>query len=84
MAKRIPLDSVCEKKISTLPSQYEGKINYVDISSIENETKQIVSTQCLSAKEAPSRAKQLLEVGDILVSTVRPNLNAVAMVRQQA
>lgn len=84
MAKRIPLDSVCEKKISTLPSQYEGKINYVDISSIENETKQIISTQCLSAKEAPSRAKQLLEVGDILVSTVRPNLNAVAMVRQQA
>ena len=84
MAKRIPLDSVCEKKISTLPSQYEGKINYVVISSIENETKQIISTQCLSAKEAPSRAKQLLEVGDILVSTVRPNLNAVAMVRQQA
>jgi type I restriction enzyme S subunit len=84
MAKRIPLDSVCEKKISTLPSQYEGKINYVDISSIENETKQIISTQCLSAKEAPSRAKQLLEVDDILVSTVRPNLNAVAMVRQQA
>jgi type I restriction enzyme S subunit len=39
--------------------------------------------QCVSAKDAPSRAKQLLEVGDILVSTVRPNLNAVAMVEQK-
>ena len=83
MVKRIPLDNVCAKKISTLSSQYDGLIDYVDISSVDNAEKRIVSTQCVSAKEAPSRAKQLLEVGDILVSTVRPNLNAVAMVEQQ-
>ena len=82
-AKRITLDSVCEKKIATLPSQYEGQIDYVDISSVDNISKQIINTQVLSAKEAPSRAKQLLTLGDILISTVRPNLNAVAMVRTQ-
>ena len=83
MTTRIPLDNVCMKKIPTLPSQYDGLIDYVDISSVDNTEKRIVSMQCISAKEAPSRAKQLLEVGDILVSTVRPNLNAVAMVEQQ-
>ena len=83
MAKRIPLDKVCVKKVSTLSPQYDGLIDYVDISSVDNTEKRIVSMQCISAKEAPSRAKHLLEVGDILVSTVRPNLNAVAMVEQQ-
>ena len=83
MTTRIPLDNVCMKKIPTLPSQYDGLIDYVDISSVDNTEKRIVSMQCISAKEAPNRAKQLLEVGDILVSTVRPNLNAVAMVEQQ-
>lgn len=84
MSERISLDSICEKKITTLPSYYEGKIDYVDISSVDNISKQIINTQSLSAKEAPSRAKQLLMIGDILVSTVRPNLNAVAMVKEDA
>ena len=82
MARRIALDSVCERKIPTLSSQYDGLIDYVDISSVDNTEKRILSIQCISSKVAPSRAKQLLEVGDILVSTVRPNLNAVAMVEK--
>ena len=83
MVKRIPLDTVCAPKIPTVSPQYDGIIDYVDISAVDNTEKCIVNMQCISAKEAPSRAKQLLEVGDILVSTVRPNLNAVAMVEQQ-
>ena len=82
MANRIPLESICAKKVPTLSPKYDGLIDYVDISSVDNTEKRIVSIQCISAKEAPSRAKQLLEAGDILVSTVRPNLNAVAMVEQ--
>ncbi len=83
MVKRIPLENVCAKNVSTLTSQYDGLIDYVDISSVDNVAKRIVNTQCLSAKDAPSRAKQLLKVGDILVSMVRPNLNAVAMVEAE-
>lgn len=83
MVTRIPLDNVCMKKIPTLSLQYDGLIDYIDISSVDNAKKRIASMQCISAKDAPSRAKQLLKVGDILVSTVRPNLNAVAMVEQQ-
>ncbi len=34
----------------------------------------------MPGSEAPSRARQLIAAGDVLVSTVRPNLNAVAQV----
>lgn len=54
------------------------QINYIDLSSIDNETKSVTSDQWISADSAPSRARQLVKGGDVLVSTVRPNLNGVA------
>ena len=84
MVSRIPLNNVCEKKIETLPPQYAGKIEYIDISSIDNNEKTICNTQIIDSKEAPSRAKQLVEIGDVLVSTVRPNLNAVAVIERES
>jgi type I restriction enzyme S subunit len=53
---------------------------YIDIASIDREIKQITAAQLLSIETAPSRARKLLQVDDILVSTVRPNLNAVTIV----
>jgi type I restriction enzyme, S subunit len=52
---------------------------YVDISSIDNAAKRITAPKLLPSAEAPSRARQRLEPGDVLVSMTRPNLNAVAM-----
>ena len=83
MVKRVPIGEYCEKKISTLQSCYDGLIDYVDISSVDNEKKKIVAFQTIESQDAPSRAKQLLKTGDILVSTVRPNLNAVAVVENE-
>jgi type I restriction enzyme, S subunit len=56
------------------------KINYIDIASIDRETKHVSVPSYIDASSAPSRARQLLAADDVLVSTVRPNLNAVAMV----
>jgi type I restriction enzyme S subunit len=53
---------------------------YVDIGSIDRETKKIAFTKKLSLEKAPSRARQVLKAGDVLVSMTRPNLNAVALV----
>ena len=53
---------------------------YVDISSIDRETKRIVNAKTVIASEAPSRAKQVLKTGDVIISMTRPNLNAVALV----
>lgn len=53
---------------------------YVDISSIDRESKQITGAKILPLDLAPSRAKQILKTGDVLVSMTRPNLNAIALV----
>lgn len=53
---------------------------YVDISSIDRESKTIADTKLIESDKAPSRAKQILKEGDVLVSMTRPNLNAVALV----
>ena len=80
ITNRVPLGRYCCDRVETISKDYDGLINYIDISSIDNVEKKIHTYQTIEAKEAPSRAKQLVQQGDILVSTVRPNLNAVAIV----
>jgi type I restriction enzyme S subunit len=57
-----------------------GEFTYIDISSIDNKLKRIVEPKRLPGNAAPSRARQRLQTGDVLVSMTRPNLNAVAIV----
>ena len=57
-----------------------GKFLYVDLSAVDQDSKMIVSPRRLSCADAPSRARQIIRSGDVLVSTVRPNLNAVGRV----
>ena len=53
---------------------------YVDVAAVDNTNKVIAGAREILGADAPSRARKLIRQGDILVSTVRPNLNAVAMV----
>ncbi|MBW1793318.1 MAG: restriction endonuclease subunit S [Deltaproteobacteria bacterium] len=53
---------------------------YVDISAIDRSLKVITSVPEILGADAPSRARKEIVEGDVLVSTVRPNLNAVAVV----
>lgn len=63
------------------PENYDKeKFIYIDISCVDNVSKKIFNTGQMLVKEAPSRAKSILKENDIIISTVRPNLNAVALV----
>lgn len=55
-------------------------IHYIDIASIDNISHRMTSTIEVTFCEAPSRAQQIVENGDVLVSMVRPNLRNVASV----
>lgn len=57
-----------------------GPFVYLDIGSVDRESKSFVGPKILNADETPSRARQVVQAGDVLVSMTRPNLNAVAMV----
>lgn len=58
----------------------ESEFTYVDISAVDREQREIVTPQLLTPDAAPSRARQVLAAGDVILSTVRPNLNTVALV----
>jgi len=69
------------RKVDTSgPDVRSGMFTYVDLSSIDAETKSIDQPKLIALAEAPSRARQRVEKDDVLVSTVRPNLNGVAQV----
>jgi len=61
----------------------QKEITYIDLGAIDNDLKSIVAPQRVLGRDAPSRARQLVSAGDILISTVRPYLNGVAQVPQE-
>lgn len=76
-----PIDSLCIDTEQVTP-EGETEFTYVDIGSVDRFTKRITSPQRLFGKNAPSRARKLIKAGDTIVSTTRPNLNAVALIGQ--
>ena len=63
-----------------LRSDAERVFDYIDLSAVDQDQKLITEARQISCAEAPSRARQIVQHGDVLVSTVRPNLNGVARV----
>ncbi len=56
------------------------RIDYIDISSIDNVRNVVESAKSYRISDAPSRARQIVHGGDVLFSTVRPYLRNVARV----
>lgn len=55
-------------------------IRYVDIGSVDGSRHVVTDVQEIPSVGAPGRARQLLEAGDTLFSTVRPYLEKIAFV----
>lgn len=61
-------------------ARLDKKFLYIDTSSIDSSRKVVVSNKEIIGSEQPHRALNEIREGDILISTVRPHLNSVAMV----
>lgn len=77
----VPLSTMVDRSINNLKSISDEfkTIRYIDISSIDNAKQRVTSYTEYLINDAPSRAQQVLKRGDILVSTVRPNLRNIAI-----
>ncbi|MBI5392284.1 restriction endonuclease subunit S [Candidatus Woesearchaeota archaeon] len=53
---------------------------YLDISGIDNQQGSIKEYKEIIGKDAPSRARREIKENDVIISTVRPNLNATALI----
>jgi len=79
-----PISNLVEKCHTWNPKKEgQGQFRYIDLSSVDKDKKSIIQVEEVSCQAAPSRARQLVKNGDILVSTVRPNLNGVARVQHE-
>jgi len=58
----------------------QTEFDYIDVSSVSNETLTIQETQRLKGKDAPSRARRLVRANDVLFATIRPTLRRIAIV----
>jgi type I restriction enzyme, S subunit len=74
------IGDVTELKVAQGGPSAGSVFRYVDISSVDNKAKRISEPKMVHADVAPTRARQKLKAGDVLVSMTRPNLNAVALV----
>jgi len=76
MATLGAISAECSQRVPKIDETFQ----YIDIASIDRETKRIVAPKLLVGATAPSRARKEVFSGDVLVSMTRPNLNAVALV----
>ena len=76
------IGDVVDQVVSWQPERDDpdGTFTYIDLGAVDQEAKIVTGVRELACSEAPSRARQLVHAGDVLVSTVRPNLNGVAHV----
>ncbi|HCS4221443.1 TPA: restriction endonuclease subunit S [Klebsiella aerogenes] len=81
----ISISKLIEKVEKINPNNKEGSWKYIDIASVDRFQKKIVldSVSLITTGSAPSRARQLVFADDIIISTVRPNLNTVAIVPKE-
>ena len=80
--EKIKLGDLCKPSGRQIKEDKDTLIDYIDISAVDNETKKVTGYHTITFGESPSRARKAVKRGNILVSTVRPNLNAVALLEE--
>jgi len=60
----------------------DKEFKYIDISNVNISTGEI-NVQVLKGHQAPSRARKVVKENEIIISTVRPNRNAVAIIPKE-
>ena len=82
----LPLEDIVDfNPISVNANHIESDVEYryLDLSCVSSTTGFITEYQIVVGKELPARAKLKVKEGDILLSTVRPERNLVALVTKE-
>ncbi len=83
---KIKLGEVCEK-IKNINWKKENNISkkYIDLSSVSREFHEIIDNEVkeVNSENAPSRARQIIKINDILFGTTRPMLKRYCIVPEK-
>ncbi len=79
----VELGKVCEKTKLIDPTRYPNEeFIYVDVSSVNNELFKVIEYNKIKGKDAPSRARKLIQTDDVIFATVRPTLKRIAKITE--
>jgi type I restriction enzyme S subunit len=81
--KRLKFISSINDDVLPESTSPDTEFNYVDIGSVSID-KGIIRTEPMKFENAPSRARRKVKTGDVIVSTVRTYLKAIAAIEQNA
>lgn len=79
---RKDIGDLCQRCSSMNPTAgklADDKFRYIELGSVDGKVGRIVGVSEFIGRDAPSRARQIVRAGDVLVSTVRPNLRGTAL-----
>ena len=71
--------TACNQNVLPENTDKSTVIKYIDISSVDKNSG-IIATQTFTFEDAPSRARRIIHTEDIIISTVRTHLRAVAYI----
>ena len=76
------LGEVCDKSqnINWNKVSEEKRYTYIDLSSVDRECLSVINPQIINKTNAPSRAKQIVETGDVIFATTRPTLRRTCVI----
>lgn len=81
--EELTLGDVIYKTETTDPIKRPKKeFIYLDVSSVNKDTKKIETISTLLGKDAPSRARKLIRTNDVIFATVRPTHSRVAIITE--
>ena len=69
----VPVESVDPSSMA------QDEFTYIDIGAIDSAAGRVAKPKRIAVSDAPSRARQAVRQGDVLFSTVRPYLRAIAL-----
>lgn len=78
------LGEVCDIDKNSLSSNTNPnyEFDYISLSDVDSESFEITTTRQVF-KTAPSRARRIVSKGDVIISTVRPNLQAFTLIKDE-
>ncbi|MGI8582306.1 MAG: restriction endonuclease subunit S [Chitinophagaceae bacterium] len=80
----VPINKLVLKTQQRDPSKKPNeKIKYVDVSGVDNTLFEVKEYSTFNGKDAPSRARKVIETNDIIFATVRPTLKRVAIIKSE-
>lgn len=80
VAKLATLCDINTKTVDPAKEYGDDSFTYIDISSVDKSSGKLDKNNKIVGNNAPSRARRAFKQGDILMSTVRPNLKAFAYI----